>query len=145
MKYIVSAFPEGTGNGDVAIKTDKGRLVALVYAQHLPRRTEEFASVIADALNSTFSPGMTDLMVDPQSLDRFLQGNPLPDDIVEDGRKSSASLIAEMASQHPWKENARDRMVLKIAERAVLRGRLLTEEEKLSNMADFLLSPSTPS
>lgn len=76
MKYRVCTHPEGTGNGDIAIKTDNGQLVALVYAS---KRTDEFAEVIASALNAAFAPSMTDLMVTPEGLDAFLAANPLPD------------------------------------------------------------------
>ncbi len=65
------------------------------------------------------------------------------DNASEGRREASAALIAEIASQHPWAGNAGARMALKIAERAVLRGRLLTEAEKISNMADFLAPPAS--
>lgn len=78
MKYrICKPHPEGTGNGDIAIKTDNGTLVALVYAR---ARSEDFAETIVSALNSAFSPSMTDMMVPPEDLDAFLEANPLPND-----------------------------------------------------------------
>lgn len=80
----------GTGNGDVCIRTDKGTLVALIFAGS---QTMARASVVAAALNAAFSPSMTDLMVDPESLDAFMEANPLPDEfahhetLLDDGRR----------------------------------------------------------
>jgi hypothetical protein len=55
-------------------------LVALVYAHE---RATERAAVIAAALNAAFSPSMTDLMVSPESLDAWLEANPLPEEHVK--------------------------------------------------------------
>jgi len=55
----------GTGNGDICIKTDKGTLVALVFAG---KNASAFAECIAQCLNSTFCPWHTDLMVPPETV-----------------------------------------------------------------------------
>lgn len=73
--FYVAADPNQLGNGDLAIRTDKGRLVALVYAQ---KDTQVVAEVIAEALRAAFAPGHTDLMVSPEELDAWLEANPLP-------------------------------------------------------------------
>lgn len=75
--FIVAADPNQLGNGDLAIRTDKGRLVALVYAQ---KDAQAVAGVIAEALCAAFAPGHTDMMVDPDTLDVWLAQNPLPND-----------------------------------------------------------------
>lgn len=63
----------GSGNGDICIRTDKGTLVALVYAQHV-----HTAGTILAALNAAYAPGHTDLMISPEALDAWLEANPLP-------------------------------------------------------------------
>lgn len=70
----------GTGNGDVCVRTDKGMLVALIYAKKPPAPNVEYAGIVAAALNAAFRPLHTDLMVDPESLDAFMEANPLPSD-----------------------------------------------------------------
>lgn len=79
--FVVAPDPNQIGNGDLAVRTDKGRLVALVYAQQDMAATERFAQVVASALCSAFAPTMTDMMVPPGSLDAWLEQNPLPPDL----------------------------------------------------------------
>lgn len=62
--FVVSNDPNGIGNGDVSIRTEKGALVVLVYASHADK-----AGIIASALNAAFSPSHTDLMVAPELMD----------------------------------------------------------------------------
>lgn len=76
--FDVDADPNNLGNGDLAIRTDKGRLVALVYARQSAEETTLYAQVIAEALRAAFAPGHTDLMVSPEELDVWLDKNPLP-------------------------------------------------------------------
>lgn len=76
--FIVADDPTNNGNGDLAVRTDKGRLVALIYAMGMRDDTHRYAEVVAAALNAAFNPSMTDMMVSPESLDDFLQKNPLP-------------------------------------------------------------------
>lgn len=78
--FIVDNDPNKNGNGDICIRTDKGRLVALIYARRPPEPETHVANVIAAALNSAFSPSHTDMMVTTEQLDRFLEQNLLPDD-----------------------------------------------------------------
>jgi hypothetical protein len=68
----------GTGNGDVCVRTDKGTLVALIYARNPPEPNIEYAEVVAAALNAAFRPSHTDLLISPESLDVFMEANPLP-------------------------------------------------------------------
>jgi hypothetical protein len=68
----------GTGNGDVCVRTDKGTLVALIYARTPREPNTEYADVVAAALNVAFCPAYTDLMVTPESLDAYLDANPPP-------------------------------------------------------------------
>jgi len=76
--FKVDSDPNKLGNGDLAIISEKGRLVALVYAMSGAVKTKEYATVIAHSLNSAFLPSMSDMMVDPELLDSFLERNPLP-------------------------------------------------------------------
>lgn len=80
MKFVIADDPNDVRNGDVCIKTDKGRLVALIYARQPPEPNLEYARVVNAALNAAFAPGHTDLMVSPEALDAFMAANPLPDD-----------------------------------------------------------------
>jgi len=63
----------GTGNGDICVRTDRGSLAALVYSCG---NTEERAHVVAAALNAAFSPSMTDMMVEPS--EEWWAANPHP-------------------------------------------------------------------
>lgn len=65
--------PNNIGNGDVCVRTDKGTLVALVYACD---RSSEYAATIANSLNAAFSPSMTDLMLSPEDIEEWLDKNP---------------------------------------------------------------------
>lgn len=71
-------------NGDLAIRSDKGRLAAIVYSRGLESETRNYANVICNALNTAFSPGHTDLMVSPECLDAWMDQNPLPLDAHPD-------------------------------------------------------------
>lgn len=73
--FVVAKDPTDLGNGDLAVRTDKGTLVALIYAQFGDRRTEDVASVVAAALNAAFAPSHTDMMVTPAQLDAWLETN----------------------------------------------------------------------
>lgn len=97
--FNVDADPNNIGNGDLAIRTDKGRLVALVYARQSSEETTLYAQVIAEALRAVFTPGHTDLMVSPEELDVWLDKNPLPPTIhircelkTKDGIHASTSM-----------------------------------------------------
>ncbi|MBZ9894208.1 hypothetical protein LB545_07605 [Mesorhizobium sp. BR1-1-6] len=78
--FVVAGDQTAQQNGDIAIRSDKGRLVALVYAMGSALKTVEYANVICGALNASFSPGHTDLMIIPEALDSWLEKNPLPED-----------------------------------------------------------------
>lgn len=67
----------GSGNGDLVIRTDKGTLVALVYAHE---RSADYAGAIINALNAAFSPSHTDLMLSPEEINEWLEKNPPHDD-----------------------------------------------------------------
>lgn len=45
-----------TGNGDIVIRTNKGTLVALIYAAQSREKTLEGAKVIVEALNKIYYP-----------------------------------------------------------------------------------------
>lgn len=81
--FMVAADPTVQQNGDLAIRSDKGRLVALVYAMGMESDTKRYAQVIAAALNAAFSPSHTDMMVTPDQLDTWLEANPLSDGHAE--------------------------------------------------------------
>lgn len=68
----------GAGNGDVCIRTDKGTLVALVYAEKPLAPATARAEVVVAALNAAFAPSHTDLTISPEGLDDFMARNPLP-------------------------------------------------------------------
>lgn len=53
-------------------------------------------------------------------------------------RKECAKLVEAMIHQAPWKNQQWARGALAIAARAIRRGRHLTDEEKLHNLADAL-------
>ena len=78
MAFHVAGDQTPQQNGDIAIKSDKGRLVCLVYAMGMQSDTERYAEVVAAALNAAFAPGHTDLMVDPDGIEAWLEANPLP-------------------------------------------------------------------
>lgn len=78
MTFLVAGDLTPQQNGDLAIKSDKGRLVCLVYAMGAQSDTLRYAQVVAEALNAAFAPGHTDLMVDPDNLEAWLEANPLP-------------------------------------------------------------------
>jgi hypothetical protein len=80
MNYVIAPDPNDVRNGDVCIRTKKGRLVALIYARTPPKADMEVAQVVCEALNAAFSPSHTDMMVAPESLDAFLAANPLPEE-----------------------------------------------------------------
>lgn len=74
MTFVVDSKDlNGTGNGDVCVRTDKDTLVAIVFAHD---RAGEYASVIAGALNAAFSPSHTDMMLSPEDIDAWLDANP---------------------------------------------------------------------
>ena len=75
--FQVSGDPTAQQNGDIAIRTSNGRLVALVYASG--DKTANYATAIAAALNAAFSPGMTDMMLTPEQMDAWLEQNPPSD------------------------------------------------------------------
>lgn len=79
VSYVVGGDPTGNGNGDICVRTDKGRLVALVYAGAGLKPNVEIAEIIASVLNSALCPSHTDMMIAPGHLDRFMEDNPLPD------------------------------------------------------------------
>lgn len=72
--FVVAEEAYGIGNGDLTVRTDKGRLVAVVYARPTPAETKAYAEVMANALNAAFSPSMTDLMVTPEQIESYLAG-----------------------------------------------------------------------
>jgi len=74
--HKVDDDPNRLGNGDLAIRTDNGTLVALVYARADSATTRRYAEVIASALNAAFCPTMTDLMVAAESISDWLAENP---------------------------------------------------------------------
>lgn len=74
--FVVTGDETSQQNGDIAIRSDKGRLVALVYAMGLASDTRDYANVVCDALNAAFFPGHTDLMISPEVLDEWLEQNP---------------------------------------------------------------------
>lgn len=80
MRFVVDGDPHNVRNGDMCVRTDKGKLVALVYARTPPTPNVEFAQVIADALNAAFAPSHTDLMASPEAIDAWLAANQLPAD-----------------------------------------------------------------
>lgn len=53
----------------------------------------------------------------------------------EAARQRYASLVKEMIEQAPWRDKPDARMALTVAARAIVRGRHLTEAEKLRNLA----------
>jgi hypothetical protein len=78
--YVLDTDPNKLGNGDICIRTDKGTLVALIYSRFPPHENTRVAQIMVDALNSTFFPSHTDLMVSPESIGKWLEENPLPED-----------------------------------------------------------------
>lgn len=50
-------------------------------------------------------------------------------------QQQCANLVRSLMEQKPWKDQQWARCALAIAARAVLRGRLLTEQEKMLNLA----------
>ena len=54
VSFVVDGDPTGNGNGDICVKTDKGRLVALVYANADLSPRSRVAIAIASALNAAF-------------------------------------------------------------------------------------------
>lgn len=79
MAFFVAGDQTQQQNGDLSVRSDKGRLVCLVYAMGMESDTLAYAQVIAAALNAAYSPSMTDMMVTPESLDAFLEENPPPE------------------------------------------------------------------
>lgn len=78
--FVITGDETAQRNGDLAIRSDKGRLAAIVYSRGLESETRNYANVICDALNAAFAPGHTDLMISPEALDDFMEWNPLPPD-----------------------------------------------------------------
>lgn len=138
MTFVVDAADlNGTGNGDVCIRTDKGTLVALVYASD---GASDRANVIAEALNAAFAPGHTDLMVSPEELDDWLEKNPPPADA-----EHYAKLVEEMAELPVWRKIRVARVAFGAAVKTIRRGRHLTDAEKLTNLFRALSDDATPS
>ena len=77
--FVVAGDITPQRNGDIAIRSDKGRLVALIYAMGMAGDSLRYAEVVCAALNAAFAPGHTDLMISPEALDEFMERNPLPD------------------------------------------------------------------
>lgn len=67
------------GHSTVAQVFDaNGRIVVQVDPTDDPSVATAIAAKIAEAVNRTFAPGHTDIMVDPETLDDFLKDNPPP-------------------------------------------------------------------
>jgi hypothetical protein len=77
MTFVLGPEVNGTGNGDVSVRTHPGGvLVALIYARSDAEETRRYAEVACCALNAAFRPSMTDMMVTPEQLDAWLEQNP---------------------------------------------------------------------
>ena len=72
LMFCVADDPNNLGNGDLAIRSDKGRLAVLIYARQSKEETVRYAQVVAEALNSAFSPRHTDLMIPPEEISAYL-------------------------------------------------------------------------
>lgn len=53
-------------------------------------------------------------------------------------REECAAMVEAMMDEKPWKDQLWSRTALAIAARAIRRGRHLTEEERLKNLADAM-------
>lgn len=78
--FVIAPDPTPQRNGDIAIRSDKGRLVALVYAMGVTTDTRRYAELIVSALNAALSPSMTDLMVDPSVIESIDYAGVLSED-----------------------------------------------------------------
>jgi hypothetical protein len=80
--FVVSTDPTPQQNGDLAIRSDKGRLAALVYATGLYDDTLAYAECIAAALNAAFPEKSS---VQPDLLATIIECRKQINAIIEDG------------------------------------------------------------
>ena len=71
-----------------------------------------------------------------EAFNRALDKAGLPSPIISG--EAGAKLLETLAKEKPWCDQPWARMALAIGARAIRRGRLLTEKEKLLNLADAM-------